>query len=141
MFFCKSYFDTVRENAARCLLFIGEHFLAFEVSLNKQHKDLVQMLRANLTLGWDESLSEPIRQCAEMERELCGFVFSDSQEFVRKTITVMLDEPSTRDALGRFMLKINATLPFQLINDYRLALASNSLTRAQLLKKILGTEV
>ncbi len=70
------------------------------------------MLRANLTIGWDESLSDPIRQCADMEKEACSYVFIDSQEFVRKTITVMLDEPSTRDVLGKFMLKINLSLPF-----------------------------
>ena len=99
------------------------------------------MLRSNLTLGWDESLSDPIKQCAEIEKESCSYVFSDSLEFVRKTITVMLDEPSTRDVLGKFMLQINITLPFQLMNDYRIALAQNSLSRAQLLKKILTQAV
>jgi len=49
----------------------------------------------------------------------------------------MLDEPSTRDLLGKFLIKINKTLPFLLMNDYRLALGSNSLKRVELLNRIL----
>jgi hypothetical protein len=39
----------------------------------------------------------------------------------------MLDEPSQRDILSKFMVKLNATLPFVVMNDYRIATATNSL--------------
>lgn len=62
-----------------------------------------------------------------MEREVSKFLFKDSHEFVRKVITVMLDEPTNRDVLSKFMSKMNSTLPFILMNDYRIAVATNSL--------------
>lgn len=95
------------------------------------------MLRANLTVGWNDDMSTPIKECAEMERDVAKFMFTDAFEFVKKIITVMLDEPSTRDLLSKFLMKINTALPFLLMNDYRVALATNSLQRSQLLKKIL----
>lgn len=62
-----------------------------------------------------------------MEKEVSKFIFSEAQEQIRKLITAMLDEPSTRDLLSKFLLKINSTLPFLLMNDYRIAIATNSL--------------
>lgn len=95
------------------------------------------MLRANLSIGWNESMTAPIKQVAEMEKDLSKYLFSDASDFIKKIITVMLDEPSTRDMLGKFTMKVNNSLPFLLMNDYRLSLITNSLQRSQLLKKIL----
>ena len=39
---------------------------------------MVQNLRANLTLGWDEQMSAPIKQIAEMEKEVRDFLFRDA---------------------------------------------------------------
>jgi hypothetical protein len=39
----------------------------------------------------------------------------------------MLDEPTTRELISKFLVKINDRLPFLLMNDYRIALATNSL--------------
>lgn len=82
-------------------------------------------------------MSQPIKDCAEMEREVSKFMFTNAPEFVRKVLTVMLDEPSQRDVLSKFMVKLNTTLPFIVMNDYRIATATSSLQRAALLARIL----
>ena len=66
-------------------------------------------------------MSQPIRQIAEMERDLVKFMFKDAFDFVKKLITTMLDEPSSRDPLGKLTMKLNTTLPFLLMNDYRIS--------------------
>lgn len=68
---------------------------------------------------------------------MCQFLFKDCQVFVQKVLTVMLDEPTNRDVLSKFMVKVNVTLPFILMNDYRIAVATNSLQRVELLKRVL----
>jgi len=53
-------------------------------------------------------MAAPIKQIAEMEREVSQFLFKDSHEFIKKIITVMLDEPTTRDLLSKFLMKVNS---------------------------------
>jgi hypothetical protein len=72
-----------------------------------------------------------------MEQQVSKFMFKDAGDFVRKVLTVMLDEPSQRDVLSKFMIKLNSTLPFIVMNDYRIATATNSLQRTALLARIL----
>jgi hypothetical protein len=76
--FCGSYFDSVRDRASLCLLYISENFLTFETPFTEQQMEMVQMLRSTLTLGWDEKMSQPIKDCAEMEKEVSKFLFKDS---------------------------------------------------------------
>lgn len=56
-----------------------------------------------------------------MEKDLVKFMFKDAFDFVKKLITTMLDEPSSRDPLGKLTMKLNTTLPFLLMNDYRIS--------------------
>lgn len=49
----------------------------------------------------------------------------------------MMDEPSTRESITRVVLKLNAQLPFLLLNDYRISCANNSLQRKQVIKALL----
>jgi len=85
------------------------------------------MLRANLQIGWNKEMSVPVKGIAEMENELVRFMFVDAQKALSKVITIMLDEPSTREVLSRFVVQINRSLPFLLLNDYRISYATNSL--------------
>lgn len=138
MFFCVSYYDSVRDEASRALLFIGNHFMRFETTLTKDHHDMLQVMRANLTeKGFDESYTTPIKECAEMEKSVSTHIFKDAQAFISKLLQIMLDEPSTREALSKFIIRFNLTLPFLVMNEYRIAQVTNSLMRAELLKKIL----
>ena len=56
-------------------------------------------------------------------------MFPEPQEFLRLMIQAMMDEPSTKESITRVILKLNASLPFLLMNDYRIALGNNSLQR------------
>jgi hypothetical protein len=49
-------------------------------------------------------MSSPIKGLAEMEKDLVQFLFVDAQETVKKVITIMLDEPSTREMLSKFII-------------------------------------
>jgi len=51
----------------------------------------------------------------------------------------MMDEPSTKESLARVVRKINKSLPFLLLNDYRIAHASNSLQRVEVVKALLAS--
>jgi len=82
-------------------------------------------------------MSSPVKGLAEMENELVKFLFVDAQDALKKVITIMLDEPSTREVLGRFVAQVNRSLPFLLMNDYRISYATNSLQRVEVLKRIL----
>jgi hypothetical protein len=95
------------------------------------------MLRSNLSIGWNKEMSSPVKGLAEMENELVKFLFVDAQDAVKKVITIMLDEPSTREVLSRFIAQVNRSLPFLLMNDYRISYATNSLQRIEVLKRIL----
>jgi hypothetical protein len=95
------------------------------------------MLRANVSQGWSKEMAAPIKGMADMEKEVSKYIFSDAHAFVAKIITVMMDEVSTRELLGRFVIKINLSMPFLLMNDYRVSHANNSLQRLEVLKNFL----
>lgn len=135
--FCRSFYDSVRDEASRALLFIGINLCKFDIPIPKETQNLVQQLRANLTLGWNDAMTAPIKECAEMEKDVCKWMFIDAQEFIDKMLTVMMDYPSTRDQLAKFTMVLNRSLPFLLMNDYRISVQSNRLQRIEVLKQIL----
>ena len=53
-------------------------------------------------------------------------------------ITSMMDEPSTKESITRVILKLHEQLPFLLLNDYRVAMANNSLQRQEVIKTMLN---
>jgi hypothetical protein len=81
------------------------------------------MLRANLGIGWQKEMTAPVRAMAELERDQVKYLFNDAIEFLRKCITVMMDEPSTREPLSKFISRLNKSLPFLIMNDYRVSVA------------------
>lgn len=137
LFYCTSYFDSVRDEASRALLFIGTNLAKFDTPIPQEARSMIQQLRANLTLGWNESLTGPIKECAELEKDVSTWMFREPADFIDKILTVMIDEPTTRDQLSKFVMVINKSLPFLLMNDYRISVGQNRLQRVELLKRIL----
>lgn len=76
--FCRSFYDSVRDEASRALLFIGVHLCKFDIPIPQETQDLVQQLRANLTLGWNDQMTAPIKECASMEKDVCKWMFTDA---------------------------------------------------------------
>jgi len=62
-----------------------------------------------------------------MEREMSKFIFENSSEYFSEIITVMMDEPFSREVLSNVVIKINKSMPFLMLNDLRIAMKSNSL--------------
>ena len=95
------------------------------------------MLRANIQIGWNDQMSMPLKEISVVENDLVNYLFENAQEFERTMITVMMDEPSTRESISRSVARINQRIPFLLLNDYRLSHAQQSLRRLEVLKGFL----
>jgi len=76
----------------------------------------------------------PLRDMALMESDLIKYLFKDAVATFKQLVTVMMDEASTREPIGRVLLKMNKSMPFLLLNDYRVSHATNSLQRLEVLK-------
>ncbi len=52
-------------------------------------------------------MTGPIRDAAQSESEYVGYMFTDAQDFLKNMITIMMDEPSTRESLTRVVMKMH----------------------------------
>ncbi len=75
-----------------------------------------------------------------MEAELSKHLFTDPQVFVKNIIAIMIDETHGRDVLISIIKEFNRRTPFMLLNDYRIALGTNSLRRIDILKELIFTK-
>lgn len=98
---------------------------------------MVQTLRANLSLGWPPQLSNNLKEAAKLESDTLCYLFSNSQDFLSKAITVFMDESFGRDNMMKFFKMINTATPFLIMNDYRVAKANSSLMRVEILTRVL----
>lgn len=133
----KDWYDSVRDQACQLLEFILTNLLRHSPIQSGTQRDLLQMLRASMSIGQDERMWAPTREAAESESEFINYMFKDTQEFLKLLITAMMDEPSTRESCTRSILKLNEQLPFLLLNDYRISCANNSLQRKEVVKQLL----
>lgn len=97
----------------------------------------MRVLRGNLSMGWTEDMTTPVKHIAEVEKQLVSFMFTDVFNFIKLLVSAMLDEPSNAEPLGKLAVKLNNVLPFCMMNDYRISVATNSLRRVELLKLVL----
>lgn len=132
------FHDGVREEACQSLMLIGQSYLTFNADFSTEQADQLRILRANISQGWSNEMSAPVRGMADIEKDVSKFMFTDAHAFVSKAITIMMDEVSTREAIGRFLMRLNECLPFLLMNDFRVSHANNSLQRLQVLKRLLA---
>lgn len=72
-----------------------------------------------------------------MEAELCKHLFNDPQTFVKSIIAVMIDETHGRETMIGIIKEINQRAPFMILNDYRIALGTNSLRRIDILRDLI----
>jgi hypothetical protein len=57
---------------------VSEKFLNFQPQLSSTQAEILQILRSNLSIGWNKEMSAPVKGLAEMENELCKFLFVDA---------------------------------------------------------------
>jgi hypothetical protein len=75
-----------------------------------------------------------------MEAELSKHLFADPQVFVKNIIAIMIDETHGRDVLISIIKEFNRRTPFMLLNDFRIALGTNSLRRIDILRELIFTK-
>ena len=75
-----------------------------------------------------------------MEAELSKHLFADPQVFVKSIIAIMIDETHGRDVLINIIKEFNRRTPFILLNDFRIALGTNSLRRIEILRELIFTK-
>ncbi len=78
-----------------------------------------------------------VKNAADMESELSKHIFSDPQGFVKSVIAIMIDETSGRDTMINIVREFNKKTPFMILNDYRVALGTNSMRRIDILKELI----
>jgi hypothetical protein len=72
-----------------------------------------------------------------MEGELTKHLFTDPQVFIKNIIAIMIDETHGRDILVKIIKEFNQRTPFMLLNDFRIALGTNSLRRIDILRDLI----
>jgi hypothetical protein len=95
------------------------------------------MIKSTLSIGWNDSFSTSLRELSKVESEHVSYMFVDVQAFQRQLVTVMMDEPTTKEAITRMLTRINESMPFLVVNDYRLSIGSNQPRRVDILKHLL----
>lgn len=94
------------------------------------------MLKSNMSQGWPPQLSTQLKAAAKLETEMLGYLFSSASGFLSKAITIYMDEHVGRDVLMQFFHALNASCPFLILNDYRLAKQGSALRRAEMLETL-----
>ena len=131
------YHDNVREQAQNIAMDIVKNFIPFNPDFSKAQEDSLNMLRANIQVGWTESMKTQVKNAADMEAELNKHLFADPQVFLKNIIAIMIDETHGRDVLVMIVKEFNRRTPFMLMNDFRIALGTNSLRRIEILKELI----
>ena len=131
------YHDTVREEAQLLLVTMTQRFLPPQIALQQEQMDLVNVLRANLSGGWPNQLNGQLKEAAKLESEMLGYLFTDASKFISSTVTIYMDERSTRENIIAFFKLLNIAAPFLLMNDYRVAKQGGSLSKVQVLERVL----
>ena len=78
-----------------------------------------------------------LKEAAEMEGTLIEYLFKDPVGYLKQIIAILMDETHGRDRLILIIKEFNKKMPFMVLNDYRVAQATNSLRRADLLKDLI----
>lgn len=67
---------------------------------------------------------------------MLSYLFTSATGFLQKTITIYMDEHFGRDNFTQFFKLLNASCPFLLLNDYRVAKQSSALKRSEAIEAL-----
>lgn len=135
--FLTDYFDNVREQAQLIVLFVCQQFIQENHTLSQAQDRTLNVLKANALIGWGQGMSGQVKDAADMEAELSKHLFVDPQAFLKSVIAIMIDETHGRDNLLGVIKEFNRKAPFMMLNDYRVAVGTNSLRRIEILKELI----
>jgi len=81
-------------------------------------------------------MGQKLKDAAEMEAALVQDVFEEPQAYLKAVVGVLMDETHGRDTLVRVVRELNRKTPFMVLNDLRVAHATNSLRRVEVLRQL-----
>lgn len=96
------------------------------------------MIKANIINGLTVHMGNQLKDQAALESSLLDYMFKDATSFMTRVVQSYLDERSIREPVMQFFKLLSVATPFLLINDFRLAKATNSPQRMEILKVILS---
>lgn len=100
------------------------------------------MLRSNAIVGLSGSLVDKLRDAADLECTMSKHAFGDTQAYVKQIVGIMMDETASgRDSLIQIIREFNKKLPFIVLNDFRIAQATNSLKRVEIMRDLLFSKL
>lgn len=82
-------------------------------------------------------MSQKLKDAADLECQMTKHAFTDPQAYVKNIVAIMMDESTGRDNLINIIKELNKKIPFTVLNDFRIAQASNSLRRVEILKDLI----
>ena len=132
------FHDSIREEAANLLVCMTERFLPPEISMDQDQLEKLTMIKANIVHGLSANMGNQLKDQADLESSNLDYLFKDAVSFMTKVVQSYLDERSVREPVMQFFKLLSVATPFLLINDFRLAKATNSPQRVEILKQILS---
>lgn len=74
----EEYFESVRDEAQSLLLCMSQRFFPAEISFDQDQLDMVHMLRANITHGWQLTKLPELKEAAAAESKMLDYLFTDA---------------------------------------------------------------
>ena len=71
------YFDSVREEACIACEYMIQNFIPTRNDLPLETTDFLKMLRAQITIGWNDQFSVPLRDICKEEGTRVAYLFAD----------------------------------------------------------------
>jgi len=119
------------------VLYIVKKFISARLSFSVAQEESLNVLKANALIGWGDNMRNQVKDAADMEAELSKHLFNNPQTFLKSIIAIMIDETFGRDTLLQIIMEFNKKTPFMMLNDYRIAIGTNSLKRIDILKELI----
>lgn len=82
-------------------------------------------------------MKNQLKEAAEMESALIQYLFTEPMNYLKQVIAVTMDETHGRENLIMIIKEFNKKTPFMVLNDYRVAQATNSLRRTDMLRDLI----
>ena len=124
---------TINLIVAQMVVFTALAAVDFQWQLDNSHAHVL-ILPMDTVTTIDTTV---VHKAQETRKELSKHLFADPQAFLKHIIATYIDETSGRDNLLQMVKEFNRKCPFMMLNDYRIAMATNSLRRIEVLRELI----
>jgi len=75
------YFDSVRGECCVAVEYLIWNFIPERNDFSNETRDLLQMIKSTLSIGWNDHFAGPLKEIAKTENEHVSYLFEDAQAF------------------------------------------------------------